>query len=156
MHMAARTHFLCQGVYPYSNSVASGPTRQQHRRTPTHQRHIPGVLQLRCTFNTVCPRSGSVILMILTSDVCVTLLIDCGVMKMNCRPIERRAAWMIICILLSRLTLSMKTSNSSRQRIGEPIASHRERRRHTVEYDFSPPERVFVCLPSPLRSIISG
>lgn len=48
------------------------------------------------------------------------------------------------------------TYNSSRQRIGEPIASQRESRRQTVEYDFSPPERVFVCLPSPLRSMMSG
>jgi hypothetical protein len=150
--------------------------RRSHITTPTkcstNQRHVPGVFQLRCTFSAVCPRSGSDILMILTSEVWVTLLIDCGVMKMNCRPIERRAAWMIMCKLLSRLTLSMKTSlgqsagaekgrrwrtyNSSRQRMGEPIASHNESRRHTVEYDFSPPESVLVCLPSPLRSMISG
>jgi hypothetical protein len=48
--------------------------------------------------------------MILTSDVWSTLFIACGVMKINCRPIERRAAWMIIFMLRSRLTLSMKTS----------------------------------------------
>jgi hypothetical protein len=48
--------------------------------------------------------------MILTSDVCFTLFIACGVMNMNWRPIDRRAAWMIISILRSRLTLSMNTS----------------------------------------------
>lgn len=33
--------------------------------------------------------------------------------------------------------------NSSRQRIGEPIASHRASKRHICENDFSPPDRVF-------------
>lgn len=37
-------------------------------------------------------RSGSLIRMILTSGECFTLVMDCGVMKINCRPIERRAA----------------------------------------------------------------
>jgi len=111
---------------------------------------------VRPTGSDVCPRSGSVILMILTSAVWLTLLIDWGVMKMNCRPTARRAAWMIMCMLLSRLTLSMKTSNSSRHRMGDPMASHSDSNRHTVEYDFSPPESVLVCRPSLLRSILSG
>lgn len=34
--------------------------------------------------------------------------------------------------------------NSSRQRMGAPIASQRDSRRQMVEKDFSPPERVFV------------
>lgn len=78
----------------------------------------------------------------------------------------------IIFMLTSRLTLSIKTSlkmgyelkivfwtmnikkggayNSSRQRIGAPIASHRESRRQIVEKDFSPPERVLVWRPWPV------
>jgi hypothetical protein len=48
------------------------------------------------------------------------------------------------------------THNSSRQRIGDPMASQSARRRQTVEYDFSPPDSVLVCLPSPLRSVMSG
>lgn len=47
----------------------------------------------------------------------------------------------IMSIAILRLTASMKTSNSSRQRIGHPMASHRESRRQIVEKDFSPPER---------------
>jgi hypothetical protein len=48
--------------------------------------------------------------MILTSDVCLTLFMACGVMKINWRPIDRRAAWIIISMLRSRLTLSINTS----------------------------------------------
>jgi hypothetical protein len=48
------------------------------------------------------------------------------------------------------------TYNSSRQRIGDPMASQSARRRQTVEYDFSPPDSVLVCMPSPLRSVMSG
>lgn len=33
--------------------------------------------------------------------------------------------------------------NSSRQRIGEPIASHNDNNRQIVEKDFSPPDKVF-------------
>jgi hypothetical protein len=55
-------------------------------------------------------RSGSLMRIILTSDVCFTLFIAWGVIKMNCLPIERRAAWIIISMLRSRLTLSMNTS----------------------------------------------
>lgn len=40
--------------------------------------------------------------------------------------------------------------------MGEPMASQSASKRQTVEYDFSPPESVFVCLPSPLRSVMSG
>lgn len=68
-------------------------------------------------------------------------------------------------ILTSLLTLSMKTSlgalisfifsqacnwnayNSSRQRIGAPMASQRDNKRHIVEKDFSPPDKVLVWRP---------
>lgn len=111
--------------------------------------------------------------MILTSPTLWMLFIACGVIKMYCRPMARRAAEIIIFMLISRLTLSMKTSlalvsihiapstrgqtyNSSRQRIGEPMASQRESNRQMVENDFSPPESVFVCLPAPLATVMSG
>jgi hypothetical protein len=38
------------------------------------------------------------------------LFMACGVIKMYCRPMARRAAEIIIFMLISRLTLSMKTS----------------------------------------------
>ena len=41
------------------------------------------------------------------------------------------------------------TYNSSKQRIGDPIASQSERSRQMVEKDFSPPDKVFVCRPCP-------
>lgn len=41
----------------------------------------------------------------------------------------------------------METYNSSRHRIGAPMASHIERRRQMVEKDFSPPESPCVVLP---------
>ena len=64
-------------------------------------------------------------------------------------------------MLASRLTLSIKTSlpkskpvfslglhrvtdNSSKQRIGAPIASHRESKKQICEKDFSPPDKVLV------------
>lgn len=74
----------------------------------------------------------------------------------------------IILKLTSRLTLSMKTSlawsaethmmlaklrdtyNSSRHRIGDPMASHRANSKQMVENDFSPPDKVFVCRPLPV------
>jgi hypothetical protein len=48
------------------------------------------------------------------------------------------------------------TYNSSRQRIGEPIASQSAKSIQMVEKDFSPPERVFVALPLSLLRVISG
>ena len=39
---------------------------------------------------------------------------------------------------------ALNAHNSSRQRMGEPMASHRERRRQMVENDFSPPDNVLV------------
>ena len=39
--------------------------------------------------------------------------------------------------------------NSSKPRIGEPMASQRDRSRQMVENDFSPPDSVFVCRPFP-------
>jgi hypothetical protein len=61
-----------------------------------------------------------------------------------------------VCISVDLQEEGRGTYNSSRQRIGDPIASQSARRRQTVEYDFSPPDSVLVCLPSPLRSVISG
>jgi hypothetical protein len=40
--------------------------------------------------------------------------------------------------------------------MGEPMASHSERRRQIVEKDFSPPERVFVWRPAAEVRVISG
>lgn len=86
-----------------------------------------------------------------------------------------RRAWSIINFMLrSRLAASMKTSlftvrtgscythpnvwtyNSSRQRIGEPIAFQSARRRQIKEYDFSPPDSVLVFLISPPFTVRSG
>jgi len=36
------------------------------------------------------------------------------------------------------------------------MASQSESNKHIVENDFSPPESVFVCLPLPLATVISG
>lgn len=52
--------------------------------------------------------------------------------------------------------VSSQTYNSSRQRIGEPMASQRDKRRHTWEKDFSPPERVFAPRPVLSSLVISG
>jgi hypothetical protein len=77
-------------------------------------------------------------------------------------------------MLISRLTLSMNTSlsyvskhinnpsgmvstyNSSKHRIGDPMASHRARSKQIVEKDFSPPDNVLVCLPAALTFVMSG
>jgi hypothetical protein len=66
----------------------------------------------------------------------------CGVIRMNCLPTDLLAAWIIMLILEARLTESMKTSNSSKQRIGLPIASQIASNKQMVEKDFSPPDRV--------------
>jgi hypothetical protein len=79
---------------------------------------------------------------------------------------------MIIFIVTDRFALSMNTSlhtvsrvfqvvgwhtyNSSRQRIGEPMASQRESNKQIVENDFSPPESVLVCLPASSSIAESG
>ena len=47
------------------------------------------------------------------------------------------------------------TYNSSKQRIGEPMASQRESSKQMVENDFSPPESVLVCLAA-LPSIVES
>jgi hypothetical protein len=74
---------------------------------------------------------------------------------------------------MSRLTLSMKTSlktyeqrfascalrstyNSSKQRMGDPMASHNASSIQMVEKDFSPPDNVFVCRPLSLLRVMSG
>lgn len=62
---------------------------------------------------------------------------------MNCLPMDRSAALIRMSTEILRLTASMKTSNSSKHRMGEPIASQSESRRQIVENDFSPPESVF-------------
>jgi hypothetical protein len=54
-------------------------------------------------------------------------------------------------MLMFRLTESMNTSNSSRQRKVPGIDSQRERRKQIWENDFSPPERVFA--PPPLAPL---
>lgn len=46
----------------------------------------------------------------------------------------------IICVEIRRLPASMKTSNSSKHRIGQLMASQRDNSRQIVEKDFSPPE----------------
>jgi hypothetical protein len=48
------------------------------------------------------------------------------------------------------------THNSSRHRIGDPIASQSAKSKHVVEKDFSPPESVFVCRPLSLFRVMSG
>lgn len=50
----------------------------------------------------------------------------------------------------------MVSYNSSKQRTGAPIASHKDSNRHVVEKDFSPPERVRVFRPSLLIRVESG
>ena len=55
----------------------------------------------------------------------------------------------IICVEIRRLPASMKTSNSSKHRIGQLMASQRDNSRQIVEKDFSPPESdlgSFSCL----------
>ena len=77
-------------------------------------------------------------------------------MRMNCRPTDLRAASIIIVMLVARLTLSIKTSNSSRHLMGEPTASQMLRRRQMVEKDFSPPLRVLVARPASEARAVSG
>jgi hypothetical protein len=48
-----------------------------------------------------------------------------------------RTIMLSVCFLT---VASMKTSNSSRHRMGQPTVSQNARRRATVEKDFSPPE----------------
>lgn len=55
-----------------------------------------------------------------------------------------------------RTVFGLATHNSSRQRIGEPMASQSESNKQIVENDFSPPDSVFVCLPAALLTVISG
>jgi len=38
---------------------------------------------------------------------------------------------------------TIKTSNSSKPRIGQPIVSHNDKSKHIVENDFSPPDKDF-------------
>lgn len=49
-----------------------------------------------------------------------------------------------------------KTYNSSKQRMGEPIASHSANNRQTWENDFSPPDSVFAPRPAPSSFVMSG
>lgn len=51
---------------------------------------------------------------------------------------------------------AISTYNSSRQRIGEPMASQRANRRQTCENDFSPPDSVLAPRPVLLSFVISG
>ncbi len=59
-------------------------------------------------------------------------------------------------VLIARLTLSMKTSNSSKQRRGEPMASQMARSKQIDENDFSPPDNVLVLRPVAFFSVLSG
>jgi hypothetical protein len=59
-------------------------------------------------------------------------------------------------VLMARFTLSMKTSNSSRNRIGDPIASHTDKSMQIDENDFSPPDKVLVFRPAELLRVSSG
>jgi hypothetical protein len=87
----------------------------------------------------------------------------------RCSHMAEMGCHAIIFMLTSRFTLSMKTSltllvpvrlgkyftslltyNSSRHRIGEPIASQSDKSKQIVEKDFSPPDNVFVWRPFPL------
>ncbi len=102
------------------------------------------------------PEKDHAYLTTLTSTAESTPPIDWGVIKMNCFPIEPLAALIIIPILISRLTESMKTSNSSRHRIGAPMASQRESSKQMVEKDFSPPDSVIVLRPLYCFKVTSG
>jgi hypothetical protein len=58
-------------------------------------------------------------------------------------------------LVSSWLKKTDNTYNSSKQRIGDPIASQSESKRHTCEKDFSPPDKVLA--PRPVLSlVISG
>ena len=59
-------------------------------------------------------------------------------------------------VLIARLTLSMNTSNSSKQRSGEPMASQMARSKQIDENDFSPPDNVLVLRPVAFFSVLSG
>jgi hypothetical protein len=58
--------------------------------------------------------------------------------------------------LMPGSVIPRSTYNSSKQRIGEPMASHRASSMQMVEKDFSPPDKVFVCRPLSLLRVISG
>lgn len=99
-----------------------------------------------------------------------------GVIKINWRPTELRAALHYkqiisklglgqyrrsarltsMSVLIARLTLSMNTSNSSRQRIGDPMASQMARSKQMEENDFSPPESVLVFRAAASFRVASG
>ena len=66
---------------------------------------------------------------------------SCGVKKMNCLLCSVSAPSNISCILIRRFIRSIKTSNSSRQRKGHSMASHRAIMKETVAKERSPPER---------------
>ena len=85
-----------------------------------------------------------------------TLPMFCGVMSRNCLPINSRANRISISMLTSRLTLSMKTSNSSRHRTGAPMASHVESGKQMVEKGFFPSDRSCVLRPVALDFVLSG
>lgn len=56
---------------------------------------------------------------------------------------------------ISIFAVMVKTYNSSKHLIGDPIASHRDSKRQICENDFSPPESVFAPLPRPTL-VMSG
>ena len=122
---------------------------------------------------TPCPRSGSHILMLVhfwvsnrwtrISGRRATFPMSCGVIRMNCFPTANSAVSIYInsapwkhtinAILVLRFMASIKTSlssaipqrsyNSSKQRIGDPMASHTDNNKQICAKDFSPPERDF-------------
>lgn len=61
-----------------------------------------------------------------------------------------------IFVLILRFTLSINTSNSSRHRNGDPMASQIDKSRQMDENDFSPPESVLVLRPAAELLVSSG
>jgi len=98
------------------------------------------------------PRSGSASSFTRTSGARLISDLEPGVMRINCLPIDRLAASMSMSMAIFRFTESIYTSNSSRQRMGDPMASQSDSKRQICEKDFSPPERVFV--PRPVLSLV--
>ena len=84
--------------------------------------------------------------MTLAPGALLALVMFCGVMRMYWIALASEASFIIMLMAILRLTASMKTSNSSRQRIGQPTDSHNAKSRQMVEKDFSPPERARVSL----------
>jgi hypothetical protein len=104
----------------------------------------------------------------LAAYICIGLLsnlLSLPVRRITYEHIDRHLSVYMVHVNITAASLSkgiadrllaIAAYNSSKQRIGDPMASQSASKRQTCENDFSPPERVLAPRPSLLSLVMSG